>query len=175
MSNDINISILQNNIPYIYYQYFNKENSLIISKKNLRLSLTVLKKHVGLRYNLLTCISGVDMLIKNYRFMIVYELLSISFNSRLKIKLFIDEFSWVISATKVFINADWWEREIWDLFGIYFLKHPDLRRILNDYSFEGYPLRKDFPVTGFVEYYYNNGNKNVTYREIQLGQESRAY
>jgi NADH dehydrogenase (ubiquinone) Fe-S protein 3 len=93
----------------------------------------------------------VDLLGKSYRFAVVYELLSLVFNSRIRVKLFIDEITSVFSASFLYMNANWWEREIWDLYGIYFENHPDLRRILTDYGFEGHPMRKDFPLSGHLE------------------------
>ena len=115
-------SNIKNCLPYIYYQNFNKENSIIIHYKNLRFCINLLKKHIGLQFKMLTCISGVDLLVGNYRFVVVYELLSLTFNSRLRIKIFLNENSWPYTVTPIFINANWWEREVWDLFGI-FLKN----------------------------------------------------
>ena len=124
---------------------------------------------------MLTCISGVDLLSEKHRFLIVYELLSLVFNSRLRLKIFVDDTIWVPTIIDIFINSNWWEREIWDLFGIYFEKHPDLRRILNDYSFEGHPMRKDFPLSGFVEVHFSQQVKLVKYDKIHLTQESRIF
>ena len=81
----------------------------------------------------------------------------------------------VPSTISIFKNADWWEREIWDLFGIFFENHSDLRRILNDYNFEGHPMRKDFPLTGFIEIYYNHNTKSISYEKVQLTQKSKAF
>lgn len=159
-------------IPSILLQQLNRDFILIVSNFNLLLSLNILKKHLGLQYKILSCISGVDFINNIYRFSIVYELLSITFNSRIRIKIFLQDCEYVSSINKIFINANWWEREIWDLFGIVFENHFDLRRILNDYSFEGFPMRKDFPLSGFVETkYYKNA---VNQFKIQFSQELRS-
>ena len=105
----------------------------------------------------------------------VYELLSIVFNSRLRIKSLVTTCMASISIVSVFQNANWWEREIWDLFGIYFSNHPDMRRILTDYGFEGNPLKKDFPLFGFVELRYNESKKKVVVEPVVLAQEYRVF
>ena len=159
-------------IPSILLQKLNQDFILIVSNFNLLFSINILKKHLGLQYKILSCISGVDFINNIYRFSIVYELLSITFNSRIRIKIFLQDCEYISSISKIFINANWWEREIWDLFGIIFENHLDLRRILNDYSFEGYPMRKDFPLSGFVETkYYKN---SVNQFKIQFSQELRS-
>ena len=162
-------------IPFLVYQEFNNEISLVISKNTLLFVLTFLKLHIGLQYKLLSCISGVDFLTKSYRFSVVYDLLSITYNSRLRIKVFINEISSLPSIVKVFINANWWEREIWDLYGIYFDKHPDLRRILTDYGFEGHPMRKDFPLSGYIEVRYDDNKKRIVVEPVELTQELRYF
>ena len=98
----------------------NDEIILVVSSDKLLFSLNLLKRHIGYHYQLLTCISGVDFLDKNYRFSVVYDLLSLTYNSRLRLKVFVNEITSVPSSVDVFINANWWEREIWDLYGIYF-------------------------------------------------------
>jgi NADH dehydrogenase (ubiquinone) Fe-S protein 3 len=163
---------LNSMIPSILLQQLNRDFILIVSNFNLLLSLNILKKHLGLQYKILSCISGVDFINNIYRFSIIYELLSITFNSRIRIKIFLQDCEYISSISKIFINANWWEREIWDLFGIVFENHFDLRRILNDYSFEGFPMRKDFPLSGFVETkYYKNA---VNQFKIQFSQELRS-
>ena len=162
-------------VPFLVYQEFNNEISLVVSKNKLLFVLTFLKLHIGLQYKLLSCISGVDFLTKSYRFSVVYDLLSITYNSRLRIKVFINEISSLPSIVKVFINANWWEREIWDLYGIYFDQHPDLRRILTDYGFEGHPMRKDFPLSGYIEVRYDDNKKRIVVEPIELTQELRYF
>ncbi|MBT5939683.1 MAG: NADH-quinone oxidoreductase subunit C, partial [Rhodospirillaceae bacterium] len=113
--------------------------------------LTFLRDDVNCQFKLLMELCGVDYPEREDRFEVVYCLLSMTQNHRVKVKVAANESSPVPSATSVFSSAGWWEREAWDLFGIYFADHPDLRRILSDYGFEGHPLRKDFPLTGYVE------------------------
>lgn len=162
-------------IPVVAQTVINDEVSLVVSHKNLIFVLNFLKNHLNFKYNLLTCISGVDLIKSDYRFLVVYELLSLKYNSRLKVKVFINETTYVQSSVPVFVNANWWEREVWDMYGIYFQNHPDLRRILTDYGFEGYPLRKDFPLSGFTEVRYNSNKKRVVHEPIEFSQEFRLF
>jgi NADH dehydrogenase (ubiquinone) Fe-S protein 3 len=166
---------LKNILPVLAYQRFNDENSIVISRNNLLSSLTILKNHISYQYKLLSCISGVDFLGKNYRFSVVYDLLSLTYSSRLRVKVFVNEITSVPSIVPIYINANWWEREIWDLYGIYFDKHPDLRRILTDYGFEGHPMRKDFPLPGFVELRYHESKKRIVAEVLELSQEFRFF
>jgi NADH dehydrogenase (ubiquinone) Fe-S protein 3 len=163
-------------VPLLASQIFKGlEFNLIVSERNLLFMLTFLKKHIGFQYTLLSCISGIDLLKKGYRFVVSYDLLSLSYNSRIRVKTFINEYNYITSAVSVYINADWWEREIWDLFGIYFKNHPDLRRILTDYGFEGHPLRKDFPLCGFKELCYDNNLKTIIYSPVVFSQAFRLF
>mgnify|MGYP006144302279 CR=1 FL=1 len=155
------IENLSNIVPVVVIQTMRDEVSLVVSNKHLVVSLNILKKHINYQYSLLSCVSGVDMLNTDYRFAVVYDLLSIKYNSRIRVKTFLNEITTIPSAVPIFVNANWWEREVWDMFGIYFQNHPDMRRILTDYGFEGYPLRKDFPLSGFVEMKYNETEKRV--------------
>lgn len=166
---------LKNILPFLAYQEINNESILIVSHDKLPFVIKTLKLHFGLQYNLLSSITGVDFLDKSYRFSVVYDLLSITFNSRLRIKTFINDITPVPSIVDIYINANWWEREVWDLFGIYFNKHPDLRRILTDYGFEGHPMRKDFPLSGFVEVRYDESKKRVLLEPLELSQEFRVF
>ncbi|HIE20639.1 MAG TPA: NADH-quinone oxidoreductase subunit C, partial [Rhodospirillales bacterium] len=118
---------------------------------------------------------GVDYPDRSPRFEVVYNLLSLAHNNRVRVKIRTDEETPVPSATGVFSAANWWEREVWDLYGIYFSEHPDLRRILTDYGFEGHPLRKDFPLTGYVELRYDDEQKRVVYEPVKLTQEYRDF
>jgi len=162
-------------IPVLLVQTFQNENSIVVLNKNIILVLNFLASYIGSQYKMLTCISGIDLLSTSQRFCICYELLSLTFNTRLRVKLFVDEITPVMSITQLFINADWWEREIWDLYGVYFDKHLDLRRILTDYGFEGHPLRKDFPLSGYVELRYNENKKQVIAEPLELTQEFRSF
>lgn len=161
--------------PALAYQRLNDEIIVVVSVDKLIFALNILKNHIGYQYHLLSCISGVDFLGKDYRFSVVYDLLSLTFSSRIRIKVFVEEITSVPSCVDVFVNANWWEREIWDLYGIYFDNHPDLRRILTDYGFEGYPMRKDFPLSGYVELRYNESKKRIVVEPIELTQEFRSF
>ncbi len=120
-------------------------------------------------------ISGVDYLDRPERFDIVYHLLSYKHNLRVRVRICTDESSPVPSVVSVFPSADWYEREIWDLYGVAFEGHPDLRRILTDYGFSGHPLRKDFPLTGYVELRYSEEHKRVVYEPVTLTQDFRQF
>ncbi|KAG5322100.1 NDUS3 protein, partial [Acromyrmex heyeri] len=106
---------------------------------------------------------------------LVYNLLSLRYNSRIRVKTYTDELTPVDSLHRVFQAADWYEREIWDMFGVFFSNHPDLRRILTDYGFEGHPLRKDFPLSGYVEVRYDDEHKRIVIEPLELTQEFRKF
>jgi NADH/F420H2 dehydrogenase subunit C len=165
--------------PYIFCQKFNNENTYIIHKKNLLLSLLVLKNHINFQYKVLSSIAGVDFLStrfdKNFRFAVVYDLLSLKFKNRLRLKVFLNEISTISSSCSVYYNANWWEREVWDMYGIWFDKHPDLRRILTDYGFDGFPLRKDFPLSGYIDISYSADKRRIISEPLELTQEFRAF
>ncbi|EFM59360.1 NADH dehydrogenase subunit C [Brucella sp. BO2] len=137
--------------------------------------LTFLRDDVQCQFVNLTDISGVDYPQREKRFDVVYQLLSPRQNQRIRVKVQADEDTLVPSAVPVFFGAEWYEREAYDMYGILFSGHPDLRRILTDYGFEGHPLRKDFPLTGFVEVRYNDELKRVVYEPVQLRQEFRNF
>jgi len=128
-----------------------------------------------LRFVNLTDLCGVDWPQREKRFDVVYHLLSPTLNRRIRVKVMTDEETPVPSATPVFPGADWFEREAYDLYGILFSGHPDLRRILTDYGFSGHPLRKDFPLTGFVEVRYDDERKRVVYEPVRLAQQFRDF
>jgi NADH-quinone oxidoreductase subunit C len=137
--------------------------------------LTFLRDDSNCRFKMLVDVSGVDYPQREQRFEIVYNLLSLTQNQRLKVKVPTDEETPVPTATGVFSSAGWYEREIWDLYGVFFTDHPDLRRILTDYGFEGHPMRKDFPLTGRVEVRYDEQQKRVVYDPVKLTQDFRAH
>jgi len=127
------------------------------------------------RYSSLIDIAGADYPGRDRRFDVVYHMLSMSHNTRIRIKATTDASTPVPSITSLFPNADWYEREAFDMYGISFDGHPDLRRILTDYGFEGFPLRKDFPLSGFVEVRYDEERKAVIYEPVDLPQEYRSF
>jgi NADH-quinone oxidoreductase subunit C len=137
--------------------------------------LSFLRDDVNCRFKQLMDICGVDYPERSPRFEVVYTLLSLTNNNRIRVKVRTAEDSPVPTVTGIFSSANWWEREAWDLFGIYFTDHPDLRRILTDYGFEGHPLRKDFPLTGYVEIRYDDEKKRVVYEPVKLTQEFRSF
>lgn len=137
--------------------------------------LKFLKDDPRCRFEQLTDLCGVDYPERDPRFDVVYHLLSLSHNCRLRLKIGVNEDQPVPSATEVYPSAGWWERETWDLYGIYFAGNPDLRRLLTDYGFDGHPLRKDFPLTGYVELRYDSEQKRVVYEPVKLTQEFRRF
>ena len=138
-------------------------------------ALTFLRDDTNCQFKLLVGICGVDFPEREQRFEITYMLLSLRHNQRIRVKLATDEDTPVPSVVGVFSNANWYERETWDMYGVFFADHPDLRRILTDYGFEGHPLRKDFPLTGFVELRYDDEQKRVVYEPVRLTQEFRRF
>ena len=136
---------------------------------------TFVKIDKDTKFRQLIDITAVDYLQKDKRFKLVYLLLSHEFNQRLIISYFISENEIITSLTKVFPAANWMEREVFDMYGISFKDHPDLRRILTDYNFKGFPLRKDFPLTGFDEVRYSEDEKKVKYEPVKLEQNYRNF
>ena len=151
------------------------ELSLIAQPNRIVELLTILRDNAAYRFIQLTMLSGVDYPDRARRFDVVYQLLSFAKNRRIRIKLSTDEDTAVPSITGVHPAADWYEREAFDMYGIFFEGHPDLRRILTDYGFHGHPLRKDFPMTGYVEVRWDEALKRVVYEPVKLPQEFRAF
>jgi NADH-quinone oxidoreductase subunit C len=137
--------------------------------------MNFLRRDVQCQFISIIDICGVDYPSRAKRFDVVYHLLSPRQNQRIRVKVMADEDTLVPSVTEVFPGADWFEREAYDLYGILFSGHPDLRRILTDYGFEGHPLRKDFPLTGFVQVRYDDEVKRVVYEPVELRQEFRNF
>ncbi len=134
------------------------------------------KKNMNCQFKILIDICGIDYIHnKKNRFEINYNLLSIKYWTRIHIKIQVNEFVAIPSIIKIYKNANWYEREVWDMFGIFFKNHKDLRRILTDYGFEGFPLRKDFPQTGYIELRYNNDYKHLIYEPLELSQDFRNF
>lgn len=137
--------------------------------------LTYLRDDSQCAFRCLVDVCGVDWPERERRFDVVYHLLSVKLNQRIRVRLEADETTPVPTVTGVFPAAGWYEREAWDLFGILFADHPDLRRLLTDYGFEGHPLRKDFPLTGHVEVRYDDEQKRVIYEPVKLTQDFRRF
>ena len=146
-----------------------------VKRDGIRRVLTFLRDDPKCLFAMLVDICGVDYPDRPERFDVVYNLLSLKHNQRIRLKVSTDEETPVPSAVAIYSAAGWFEREAWDLYGIYFADHPDLRRLLTDYGFEGHPLRKDFPLTGYVELRYDETQKRVVYEPVRLKQEFRSF
>ncbi len=151
------------------------EMSLTIARDDIIPVLRKLKDDPRLQFWSFIDLCGVDYPERDERFEVVYHLLSPRQNARIRIKLSTDEETPVPSVTGLYPGADWFEREAWDMYGILFTGHPDLRRLLTDYGFDGHPLRKDFPLTGYVEVRYDDELKRVVYEPVELRQEFRNF
>jgi len=137
--------------------------------------MTHLRDDPGCLFKMLIDVCGVDYPEREKRFDVVYNLLSLKHNRRIRVKVRTDEMTPVPSISQVFNAANWYERETWDLYGVAFSEHPDLRRLLTDYGFDGHPLRKDFPLTGHVEVRYDEQQKRVVYDRVKLQQDFRTF
>nr|YP_006280855.1 NADH dehydrogenase subunit 9 [Cyanophora paradoxa]ADW79209.1 NADH dehydrogenase subunit 9 [Cyanophora paradoxa] len=164
-------------IPRLIKDVFiiNNELILIVENNNLNSTLFFLKYHTYTQYKVLCDITAVDFLDRIERFEVVYQFLSVSYASRLRIKVNLKETELINSISMLYPCANWYEREIWDLFGIFFMNHPDLRRILTDYGFEGHPLKKDFPLSGYLEVRYDDIVKQVICEPVDITQEFRNF
>jgi len=137
--------------------------------------LTRLRDNPAFLFEQLIDVCGVDYPDRAERFEVVYHLLSVSLNQRIRIKVTTDEDTPVPSVVAVYPSANWFEREAWDMYGVFFADHPDLRRILTDYGFDGHPMRKDFPLTGYVELRYDPDQRRVVYEPVRLQQDFRTF
>lgn len=151
------------------------ELAITVAPAQLLMLLEVLRDHESILCKQLVDVCGVDYPNRPERFEVVYNLLSVKQNLRVRVKTSTNEDAPVPSAVEVFPAAGWFEREVWDMYGVFFENHPDLRRILTDYGFDGHPQRKDFPLTGFVELRYDEAQKKVVYEPVQLQQAYRSF
>ena len=151
------------------------ELKLLINEENLIDVIVFIKNNPHTKFRQLIDITAVDYPEKEKRFKLIYFFLSHEFNLRLNLEYFIKENEIVSSITSIFPSANWMEREVFDMYGVSFKDHPDLRRILTDYNFKGYPLRKDFPLTGHNEVRYNEEDKKVIYEPVKLEQNYRNF
>lgn len=170
-----NIQNLLKLCPLEKIQLYGQDLVIVVKPNFLYDILLFFKYHISYQFDILTCITGVDYPNHKYRFKLVYELLSIRYNVRIRIKTFTHELFGVDSCDKLYFTAGWYECEIWDMYGVFFKNHSNLKRILTDYGFEGHPLRKDFPLSGFVEMKYNETEKRVINESIELCQEYRTF
>jgi len=151
------------------------ELEILIAPEGVVPVLAFLKDHHSCQFASLVDIGGMDIPARTNRFEIIYNLLSLRYNSRIRVKTYADELTPIDSINDVYKAANWYEREIWDMYGVFFANHPDLRRILTDYGFEGHPFRKDFPLTGYVEVRYDDEVKRVVVEPLELAQEFRKF
>lgn len=165
--------ILRNLIKEV--RIINNDLEIKTTPNNVRSVLYFLKNHTLCKYKQINDIVCSDHPGKKRRFSVVYVLYSLHYNAYITVVVQTNEVLPIPSVTPIFSGAGWLEREIWDLFGIFFEDHPDLRRILTDYGFNGHPLRKDFPLTGFLEIYYNDSTKRMNYEPVELSQEYRSF
>ena len=153
-----------------------KDEIILHSKPEyLRTVILYLRDHKNCQFKQISDLTVVDYPSRENRFEVVYNLTSYTTNNRLRLKIDTDEFNPVPSITDLHSSANWFEREAWDLFGVRFSGHPDLRRILTDYGFEGHPFRKDFPMTGYVECRYDEEKKRVVTEPLEMTQEFRKF
>jgi len=151
------------------------ELALKVVINNLYPLIHFLSKHTMTQSKSLIDLICYDFPGNKYRFCLIYNLLSIKFNYRIRVISKISELTTVFSVMGLFKSANWSEREVFDFFGIFFFGNKDLRRILTDYGFKGFPLRKDFPVTGYIDVYYDDNQKRICYRKLELSQEYRNF
>jgi NADH/F420H2 dehydrogenase subunit C len=152
-----------------------QEPIIYTTPDNLLPLMYFLRDHVNTQFKCCIEVTAIDFPEREARFEVVYMLLSPRWNSRIRIKVPVDELTPVPSIAAVFSSANWFERECWDMYGVFFSNHPDLRRLLCDYGFTGHPLRKDFPLSGYTEVRYDYGKKRVVTEPIQLSQEFRYF
>ena len=171
------VDLIKSIMNFCEYEITNEKNeiSILIKKEDLISTLMFLKDNPSISMESLIDITAIDYPGNEKRFTLVYNLLSVSKNFRIKVKTKTNEDNPVCSVTEVFPCANWYEREVWDLFGIRFLGHPDLRRILTDYDFDGHPLRKDFPLTGFTQVRFDDELGKVVNEPVKLDQEFRNF
>ena len=151
------------------------ELTLIVERESIVSVATFLRDDPRCRFISFVDVCGADYPERDERFDVVYHFMSPHLNQRIRVKVTADDVTPVPSITSVFVGAGWFEREAYDLYGVLFSGHPDLRRILTDYGFDGHPLRKDFPLTGFVEVRYDEERKRVVYEPVRLAQEFRSF
>lgn len=157
------------------YEFVNGELTFWAQRDKILKVLQFLRDDPECQFRMLVDVCGADYPDRPERFDVVYNLLSLVQNNRMRVKVTTTEDIPVPSATEVFSSANWFEREVWDMYGVYFSGHPDLRRILTDYGFDGHPQRKDFPLTGYVEVRYDEERKRVVYEPVQLSQDFRRF
>ncbi|CDH60074.1 nadh-ubiquinone oxidoreductase 304 kda subunitprecursor [Lichtheimia corymbifera JMRC:FSU:9682] len=157
------------------FSVYKDELTVYVAPSALEPVMLFLRDHTNCQFKSVQDITGVDYPSREHRFEVVYNMLSMRYNARIRVKTYASETSPVPSMVPHFSVANWQEREVYDMFGVFFVGHPDLRRILTDYGFEGYPLRKDFPLTGYVELRYDEEKKRVVQEPLELAQAFRNF
>lgn len=170
---DYIISCLPHYINTILLSF--NELSVVVPSAFINKVLSFLKNDLNSQFRVLIDITAVDYPENDKRFEVVYMLLSLKYNTRIRVKTHVNEMSSLYSSVNLYSSANWMEREVWDMFGIVFKDHPDLRRILTDYGFEGHPLRKDFPINGYMAVRYDDTQKIILYEQTELAQEYRNF
>lgn len=166
---------IQQIFPTTLGYLINKELFLLIPSNKIEKFLYFLKNHTHTHYKSLSDVSGTDYPFKKTRFEVSYNLLSVTYNARVNILSVSDELVSVNSITPVYKCSNWFERESWDMLGVFFYGNKDLRRILTDYGFKGHPLRKDFPVTGYIEVRYDELQKRIITEKVSFAQDFRDF
>uniref|UniRef100_J3JXJ3 NADH dehydrogenase [ubiquinone] iron-sulfur protein 3, mitochondrial n=1 Tax=Dendroctonus ponderosae TaxID=77166 RepID=J3JXJ3_DENPD len=152
-----------------------KELEIMVAPDGLLPTMQFLKDHHNSQMECLMEVCAIDVPGRVFRFELIYNLLSLRYKSRIRVKTYTDEVTPIDSVTGIYKSADWPEREVWDLHGVFFANHPDLRRILTDYGFDGHPLRKDFPLSGYYESRYDDEKKRVVLEPVEFAQEFRQF
>ena len=165
----------ESKINFNFYENEKYLGILVKNKSDIFSIIKYLKDSERLLFKQIIDITAIDYPSRELRFDIIYLLLSMTLNQRILVKTSINEIDSLESITSIYKSSNWYERECYDLFGIKFINHPDLRRIMTDYNFEGHPLRKDFPLTGHNEVRYDNSEKKVIYEKVKLSQEYRNF
>ncbi len=161
--------------PSVICNMTQNEITFYANSKDIIKFITFIKRHTTIKVEQLIDITAVDFPQRKQRFEVLYQFLSVKYNQRFTLSISVNETTILDSVTNLFSSASWYERETWDIFGIFFRNHPDLRRRLTDYGFKGHPLRKDFPVTGYLEVFYNDFNKRIVHEKATFAQEYRIY
>jgi len=166
---------LYTNYPIVFVFLLNKDLVVKISNQDLKNFLFFLKHHTECLFSQLIDLSMIDYVEKKNRFEVFYNLLSLKYNMRLVVSSNLTELTTLESVSQIYPSAQWYEREAWDMFGVFFTNNSDFRRILTDYGFKGHPLRKDFPLTGYVEVRYDDFTKRIVYEKVSLAQQYRIF
>jgi NADH dehydrogenase (ubiquinone) Fe-S protein 3 len=167
--------MLPHSIYKIIYSDVTNDITIVVPHSSIYETILFLRDHQSAQFKILIDITAVDFPNRDNRFEVVYNLLSLRYNIRITVKTVVNEITSLDSIVALHSSANWYEREVWDLFGIFFTNHPDLRRILTDYGFEGHPLRKDFPLSGFTEVRYDVTSQRVVAEPLELSQEFRNF